>query len=145
MARDNLHKLLSIDIEKHKVHPKAPFEAEPDAIAFYDDFAINQEYLDALAKPLYYHNYMTLLPSFLSAAVNDTLDDIKSVPAMTKETIVEAFDLKYSYTEFVFLNIFQALRYPSKKFRTITDAKKMKILDLKHRDEVRNFELNFLF
>lgn len=137
MAKENLYKLLQIDIEKNKIMPTDLFEPEPEDIKFHDYYQIDQEYLDTLTQPLYYHNYMTLLPKFLTAVVDNKIEDIKNVPPMSKETIVEAFDVKYTYKEFIFHNVYQALRYPMKKHRVDKKEKKMKILDLKNRDEVR--------
>lgn len=137
IARESLHKLLKIDLEKHKISQIDPY-GEP-VTEFYDEFEIDQEFLEKLAQPLYYHNYMTLLPKFLVAVVGSKLDETKNIPEMSKDSIMEALDLNYSYKEFVFLNVFQALRYPTKKSRADTKEKGMKILDLKNRDEVRTW------
>jgi len=134
IVKDMLHKLLGIDLETQKVKLTPKFESEPirEDIKFPDDFNVDQEYLDKLTQPLYYHNYMTLLPQLLTAVTSGELEDIKNIPEMTKVIALEAFGIDYSHKEFVFLNVFQALRYPRPTTRADTKTQTMKILDVKY-------------
>ncbi|CAG9811640.1 unnamed protein product [Chironomus riparius] len=134
IVKDMLLKLLGIDLETQKIKITPKFESEPkrEDIQFPDEFKIDQDYLDKLTQPLYYHNYMTLLPQLLTAATHGQLEDIKSIPEMTKATALEAFGIDYSHKEFVFLNVFQSLRYPRTVVRADTKAQTMKILDVKY-------------
>jgi len=137
IVKDMMYKLLCIDVEKKKVHVKALFESEPDRkhIKFSEKFTVNENYLDELFKPLYYHNYMTLFPKFLHAVTKGSIEDIKEVPEMSKSSVLEAMDSKYSYKDFQFLNVFQALRYPRNFVRADTKTKEMKMIDLNNYEE----------
>ncbi|CAG9800237.1 unnamed protein product [Chironomus riparius] len=137
IVKDMMYKLLCINVEKQKVHVKPLFEPEPDRkdIKFPEEFAINQGYVNELTKPLYYHNYMTLLPKFLHAATKGSIEDIKDVPEMTKTLFLDSLDIKYCYKDFIFLNVFQALRYPRNSERADQKTKEMKMIDLKDHKE----------
>ncbi|KAL7014465.1 hypothetical protein ACKWTF_015943 [Chironomus riparius] len=134
IIKDMLHKLLGIDIESRKVQVKPIFEPEPKSedIKFPSEFEIDQEYLDMLTQPLHYHNYMSLLPKLLTAVTSGQLEDIKNIREMTKSSTMHAFGIDYSYKQFVFLNVFQALRYPRTVVRADTKDQTMKILDVKY-------------
>lgn len=134
IVKEMLAKLLQIDIEKHKVHIQPPFTPEPErkSIKFHEDYHVDQEYLDKLSSPLYYHNYMSLLPKFIDAALDGPLETIKDVPEMTKINAMEAFDIKYSYNDFILFNVFQALRFPRTASRADTKEKRMKVLNKLH-------------
>lgn len=138
IIKNMLYKLLKIDIQAQKIQVKPPFEAEPkrEDVKFPDCYEIDQEYLDKLTQPLYYHNYITLLPKLLTAVTSGSIEDIKDIPEMTKNTAMEALGIDYSYKDFIFLNVFQALRYPRTSDRADTKAQVMKILDLKNHKEV---------
>ncbi|KAG5667535.1 hypothetical protein PVAND_015514 [Polypedilum vanderplanki] len=138
IVKEMLHKLLSIDIENKKIKVQEPFVPEPDdkSLKFDDSYAVNKEYLNELAQPLYYHNYMTLLPKFIEAVTTGKVEEIKNIPEMTKSTAIEAFGIDYSQNEFIFLNIFQALRYPRSSSRADTKLGEMKIIDVKYKNEI---------
>ncbi|KAG5666642.1 hypothetical protein PVAND_014658 [Polypedilum vanderplanki] len=138
IVKEMLHKLLSIDIEKKKIKVQESFVPEPDdkSLKFHDSYTVNKEYLDKLAQPLYYHNYMTLLPKFIEAVTIGKVEEIKNIPEMTKTSAMEAFGIDYSQNEFIFFNIFQALRYPRSSARADTKLAEMKIIDVKYRDEI---------
>ncbi|CAG9811641.1 unnamed protein product [Chironomus riparius] len=138
IVREMIHKLLNIDLELDNVKVAPLFEPEPkrEDIKFPDAFEIDVEYLDELTQPLYYHNYMSLLPQLLTAVTSGQLQDIKNIPEMTKTSTMHAFGTDYSYKKFIFLNVYQALRYPRPADRIDFTAQTMKILDTKYHDEV---------
>jgi len=138
IVKEMLHKFLGIDLEFDNVKIAPLFEPEPkrEDLKFPDEFEVDTEYLDELTQPLYYHNYMSLLPQLLTAATSGQLEDIKNIPEMTKTSTMMSFGIDYSYKKFLFLNVFQALRYPRTANRVDTTAQAMKILDVKHHDEV---------
>lgn len=136
IAKKSLHKLLSIDTESHQTHPSELFYSESkEPRTFHDDFTINQEYLNKLMQHVLYHNYMSLLPEFIPFAVQEEFENIKNVPTMTKKSIVKAFGVNYSYKTFVFINVFQALRYPTKQLKAKAAKKNPKIFDLSNSSE----------
>lgn len=136
IVKEMLCKLLNIDLELATVKVSSHFETEPKRIKFSDEFEINTEYLDELTQSLYYHNYMSILPQLLTAVTSGQLEDIKNIPEMTKRSTMINFGIDYSYKQFIFLNVFQALRYPRTSDRVDFKAKTMKILDVKYHDEI---------
>ncbi|XP_070508522.1 uncharacterized protein [Chironomus tepperi] len=138
IVKEMLHKLLNLNLDLDSIKLAPLFVPEParEDIKFPDEFDIDIEYLDELTQPLYYHNYMSLLPQLLTAVTSGQLEDIKNIPAMTKTSTMKTFGIDYSYKKFVFLNVFQALRYPRPSDRVDFTAKTMKILDVKYHDEV---------
>lgn len=82
--------------------------------------------------------------------------DIKKIPLLfNKKLLLETFEIKgCDLSEFMLLNIYQALRYTTKQERCDTKQKCMKILDLKNsreaKDEIRKdikkiFDAQFKF
>ena len=138
IVKEMLYKLLGIDLETNKIKLTPLFKPEPkrEDIKFPDEYKIDQEYLDKLTQPLYYHNYISLLPQFLKAATSGPLEDIKGIPEMTKATALEAFGIDYGHKKFVCLNVFQALRYPRNSARVDREGESMKIVDVKYHKEV---------
>ncbi|XP_037027479.1 uncharacterized protein LOC119068126 [Bradysia coprophila] len=129
-----LYKLLGIDMSK-KVKVMPPFVDEPRDIKFYDEAnQINYEYLDELAKPIFFVNYLTLIPKYLKMIITDS-DSVKDIATLSRRTILEALDVEYEYKEFVLFNVFQALRFSTRALREDTDSEEMKIADPKDHDE----------
>lgn len=130
IAESILYKLLGIDMSK-KVSVKPPFVEEPNDITFYDQPNINYDYLNELIKPLFYVDYLTLIPMYLKAFAEDS-DSFKDISTVSKTA---ALEVEYDYNEFMLLNIFQAARYRTRASREDTDSETMKIVDLKDRNE----------
>lgn len=134
VADNMLIKILGIDMSK-KVLVKPPFVEEPKQIKFLDEPRINERFLDELFKPQFFVNYLTLIPKYLMAIKGGDPDNFKSIPTMSKITILEALEVGYDYKDFVLFNVFQALRYRTRTSREDTDKEQMKIVDLKDHDE----------
>lgn len=135
IAESILFKLLGVDMSK-KVSAKAAFVDEPQDIQFNDQPDINYDYLDELIKPLFYVDYLTLIPTYLKAlAADDSPDSFKDIPTLSNASTLEALEVDYSYREFALFNVFQALRYRIRASREDTDGETMKIADLKDPSE----------
>lgn len=132
IAKNMLYKLLGIDMVKHKVEVKPLYDQEPtfDEIKFYDEPAFDNDYLAELYKPLFYIDYLTLIPTCLDAAVNNNLDSIKNMPALSNSLVLKSLEISYDYDEFRSMNAFQALLYTTRMDRENSEDKVMKIVDL---------------
>ncbi len=131
IAQKTLYRLLGIDMSK-KVSTKPPFVEEPHDIKFYDQPKINYDYLEELIKPLFYVNYLTLIPSYLKAFV-DGSDSYKFIATLSKASVLETLQIDYDYKEFTLFNVFHAVRYRTRASREDTESETMKIVDLKDR------------
>ncbi|XP_070490118.1 uncharacterized protein [Chironomus tepperi] len=140
---DMMIKLLQIDIEKYKINVEEP----PKELVFNDTFEINSIYVKELTENLSHLNITASIPVYLNAVINGTFEDVKTMPAVDSNLFLNALDINYSYETYMFLNVFQALRYTTKQERCDTEIKTMKIIDLKNYKEaledvklyVRNF------
>jgi hypothetical protein len=132
IIKDMMIKLLEIDVDKHKVNVDEPIS---DEIVFYDNFQPNYSYIKKLTAELKHLNMVALIPTYLDTAVNGHLESIKNIPTLDSNQFLKALNINYSLKNFMFLNVFQALAYPTKQDRCDTDNKKMRIIDLKNYDE----------
>ncbi|KAJ6637003.1 hypothetical protein Bhyg_09729 [Pseudolycoriella hygida] len=130
ISRSALYKLLGIDIKKNKIDAKPVFVDEPKDIQFYDEPNMNYEYADELCKPLFYVNYLSLIPEYFKAICDD-LDRLKNIPTLKKASVLATLQVDYDFKDFILFNIFQALRYRTRASREDTESECMKIVDLK--------------
>lgn len=135
-----LYRLLGIDIERHKTPLKGLFEGDFDIrdIKFHDEPNFNEDYLTELSESLYHVNYLTLIPKYFEAVMNKRLESIKDVPEMTSSTILETLQVDYPFNLFLLFNVIQALLYTTRTDRENSSEEKMKIPDLKNKDEAMN-------
>ena len=140
-----LCKLLGINLNDHKITLQKLFIPEPELaeIMFYDKPNIDETYLNKFKKPLSYINYLALLPKYFEAAVDD-FKLMKDIPKLSDSTVLETLQVDYSYDLFIFFNVFQALRYPTRASREDSEMNKMKILDLKNQQEAMNDVKDFI-
>lgn len=125
-----LYKLLGIDMS-NKVRVKPPFVEEPRDINFYDVPEINYAYLDELVKPVFFVNYLTLIPKYFKAIISGSDDSARDIATLSKRSILEALEIEYEYQTFALFNVFQALRFNTRARRENTENEEMKIADLK--------------
>lgn len=146
IIKEMLYKLLGIDINRQKTPLEPLFDPEPEIsdIQFYDEPVINETYLAELTKPIHYINYLSLIPKYFDAAINDRLESIKDVPKMSNVTVLKSLQIDYPYNLFLFFNVFQALRYSTRASREDLTSKKMKIVDLKNHQEAANDVKNYI-
>ncbi|CAM4895296.1 unnamed protein product [Rotaria socialis] len=132
IAQKMLDQLIGLDLNKYKTLVKPLFENEPslNEIEFHDQMHVDETYLDELMKTFYYVDYITLLPKYISAVVNNNIDSIKDIPILNQTSISEAININYDIKIFKFYNVIQALLYTSKASRVDGDNEKMKIIDL---------------
>ncbi|XP_070506970.1 uncharacterized protein [Chironomus tepperi] len=143
IIKDMMIKLLGIDIDQHKINVE--YEV-PENLEFYDNFKPNFAYIKELTAQLKHLNMVALVPVYLDAAINGPLDSIKNIPIIDSNWFLKALNINYSFRNFMFLNVFQALAYTTKQDRCDTDSKTMKIIDLKNHDaameDVKNYVRN---
>ncbi|KAL7048061.1 hypothetical protein ACKWTF_003198 [Chironomus riparius] len=132
LIEDMMIILLEIDVEKHKINADEP---APSSLVYYDSFKINSTYVKELTENFKHLNIVASIPVYLNAVINGTLDDIKIIPVLDTNTFLNALDINYSYDEYMFFNVFQALVYTTKLERCNTENKTMKIIDLKNYEE----------
>jgi Mg-chelatase subunit ChlD len=132
IAQKMLDQLIGLDLNKYKTTVQPLFEIEPplNEIQFHDQVHIDQTYLDELLKTVYYVDYVTLLPKYISAVISDKTDSIKDIPAINQESICEELKINYDLNTFKFYNTFQALLYTSKASRIDSEKEMMKMIDL---------------
>jgi hypothetical protein len=132
IAQKMLDQLIGLNLDKYKTAIQPLFEPEPalNEIQFHDQVHLNQAYLDELLKTVYYVDYVTLLPKYISAVVNNKMDSIKDMPSINQESICDALKINYDLNTFKFYNTFQALFYTSKASRVDSEKEMMKMIDL---------------
>lgn len=124
-----LHKLLGIDFDKYGT--KIPDLYETDEDPSFCDYPQNDfGLLNETRKQFWYLDHVTKLPVFLEASVNNNLDQIKSIPELTEDSVVKALNIDCSYQHFILGCIAQAILYPQKANRVDTENKRMIITDL---------------
>ena len=130
IAQQMLDRLIGLNLDQYKSPLKALFEEEPawNDIAFHDQVHLDQAYFDELLKTVYYVDYVTLLPTFISAAIHSTA--LKDVPTLNEDSIRDALKISYQTKTFKFYNVVQALIYTSKASRVDSDNERMKMIDL---------------
>ncbi|CAF4880464.1 unnamed protein product [Rotaria sp. Silwood1] len=132
IAQKMLDQLIGLDLNKYKTLVQPLFENEPtlDEIQFHDQIHIDESYLDELLETVYYVDYITLLPKYISAVINNNIDNIKDIPIINQNFICETLEINYDIKTFKFYNVVQALLFTSKASRVNSDNEKMKIIDL---------------
>jgi hypothetical protein len=132
IAQKMLDQLIGLDLNKYKTPVQPLFEIEPalNEIQFHDQIHIDETYLDELLKTVYYVDYVTLLPKYISAVINDNTDSIKNIPTINQNSICEALNINYDLKTFKFYNVIQALLYTSKASRIDSEKEMMKMIDL---------------
>ena len=130
IAQRMLDRLIGLDLEKYKTPLKPLFEDEPawNEMPFHDQVHLDQAYFDELLKTVYYVDYVSLLPTFISAAIHST--SLKDIPAISEESVRDALKITYETKTFKFYNVVQALIYTSKASRVDSDNERMKMIDL---------------
>ncbi|CAF0807666.1 unnamed protein product [Adineta ricciae] len=132
IAQKMLERLIGLDLNAHRTPLQALYEPEPPLadIVFHDQVHIDKSYLDELLQTVYYVDYVTLLPKYLSAAVNGDIESIKQIPPVDESFICKELNISYDLETFKFYNVFQALVYTSKASRVNSDNETMKMIDL---------------
>jgi len=132
IAQKMLDQLIGLDLNKYKTPLQPLFENEPllNEIQFHDQVHNDDLYLEELLKTVYYVDYVTLLPKYISAVINNNTNSIKDIPALNQDAISEVLNINYDLKTFKFYNVFQALLFTSKASRIDSDNEKMKIIDL---------------
>jgi hypothetical protein len=132
IAQKMLDQLIGLDLNKYKTPVQPLFDNEPllNEIQFHDQIHMNETYLDELLKTVYYVDYVTLLPKYISAVINDNTDSIKNIPIINQNSICEILNINYDLKIFKFYNVIQALLYTSKASRIDSEKEIMKIIDL---------------
>ena len=132
IAQKMLDRLVGLDLNKYKTLVKPLYEIEPplNEIKFHDQIHLNEEYFDELLKTVYYVDYVTLLPIYISSVILENTNNIQDIPEINEDSICKALDIKYDIRMFKFYNVIQALVYTSKASRVDSDNHKMKIIDL---------------
>ena len=132
IAQKMLDQLVGLDLNKYKTPIQPLFENEPplNEIQFHDQPHIDETYLDELLKTVYYVDYITLLPKYISAVINDNTNSIKDIPAINQDSICEALNINYDLKIFKFYNVIQAVLYTSKASQVDSDNGTMKMIDL---------------
>ncbi|CAF3550969.1 unnamed protein product [Rotaria sp. Silwood1] len=135
IAQKMLDRLIGLDLNKYKTPTQPLFQNEPllDEIQFHDKAHVDEKYLDELIATVYYVDYVTLLPKFISAVVNSNTNSIKDISPINQDSICQTLDIDYNLKFFKFFNIFQALQYTTKASRVDSDNEKMKIIDVGNR------------
>lgn len=92
IAKEMLHKLLGIDLVKHKTELTPFDEPEPEVgdVKFHDEPFINYEYLHELWKPVNKLKYLVTTPELLNAAINNRLGTIKDMPTTDDATFLKS-------------------------------------------------------
>lgn len=135
IAKAILYKLLGIDLAKYK-EPTAPlFKDERANIKFHDEPNVNHAYLTELFKPLFYVNYLTLVPTYVKVAVKGPMEGIKDIQPINDQFVLKSLDIDYGYKDFLLFSVFQAALYTTRADREDSENEKMKILDLKNYKE----------
>jgi hypothetical protein len=137
-----LHKLLGIDIEKHKVKVELPMDEEN--VKLYDKINLNLKYLKSFVENLEFACSIALIPKFFEAVIQNRLDDIPKISKIDEKFVLEVLDMKdCEFKDFMFMNVYQALRYTTKQERCDTEKKTMKILDIKNyiegKEDIQNY------
>ena len=132
IAQKMLDQLIGLDLNQYKTPVCPLFENEPSLaeIPFHDQVHIDDAYLDELLKTVYYVDYVTLLPNYLSAVINDRTNSIKDIPTIDQNSICAALHIDYDLKTFKFYNTVQALLYTSKASRIDSEKEMMKMIDL---------------
>ncbi|UJR09050.1 hypothetical protein I4U23_013298 [Adineta vaga] len=132
IAQKMLERLIGLDLNKYKTSLQPLYEPEPtlNEISFHDQLHIDQTYLDELLQTVYYVDYVTLLPKYISAVVNNNTDSIKQISSIDENFICKELKIDYDLQTFKFYNVFQALYYTSKASRVDSDNETMKMIDL---------------
>lgn len=141
-SKNMLHKLLGIDIVKHKVKVELPFDEEN--VKFYDKVHLDSEFFESLSSNLGFINFIALTPKLFEAVIKVNPDDFKNIPQLDEKLVLESLEIKNcKFTDFMLLNVYQALRYTTKQERCDVNEKSMLILDLKNhleaKDEIKNY------
>ncbi|CAF1527425.1 unnamed protein product [Adineta steineri] len=132
IAQKMLDQLIGLDLNKYKTSLQPSFEVEPslNEIQFHDQIHTDEIYLDELLQTVYYVDYITLLPKYISAVINNNIDSMKNIPSINEKFICEELQINYDLKTFKFYNVFQALVYTSKASRVDSDNEVMKMIDL---------------
>jgi len=127
-----LEKLIGLDFERYKTPVQPLFEPEPALtdIHFHDRIHLNEDYLNELLQTVSYVDYVTLLPTYLSAVVNQQMETLKTSSSLNDEFICQALNINYDLKQFRLYNVIQALLYPSKASRVDSENDRMKMIDL---------------
>lgn len=132
IAQKMLDQLVGLDLNKYKTPVQPLFEVEPalNEIQFHDQMHIDQTYLNELLQTVYYVDYVTLLPKYISAVMNEKTDSIKDIPTIDEHSICDSLKIDYDLNMFKFYNAIQALLYTSKASRIDSEKEMMKMIDL---------------
>ena len=132
LAQKMLDQLIGLDLNRYKTSVQPLFENELplNEISFHDQVHIDEAYLDELLKTVYYVDYVTLLPKYLSAVIEDRTTSIKEIPPMDSNSICTELKIDYDLKMFKFYNTVQALVYTSKASRVDSEKELMKMIDL---------------
>lgn len=132
IAQQMLDRLIGLDLDRYKTPVQGLFENEPalNEISFHDQVHLDEAYLDELLKTVYYVDYITLLPKYLSAVINDQTNSIKDISPIDSTSICTELHIGYDLKMFKFYNTVQALVYTSKASRVDSEKEMMKMIDL---------------
>jgi hypothetical protein len=138
-SAEMLKDLLGIDFDKYATKVPGYFEVDEFPV-FYDTHHVKEDKLDKMLKDTWYLDYVTLLPTALTAVYSDSpVDGIKNIPPMSEDTIVKAIDIDYDYRTFRLVNFVQSLIFHKKEVRVDDEGKKMKLIDLGKSDVAQKF------
>ncbi|KAL7040430.1 hypothetical protein ACKWTF_000389 [Chironomus riparius] len=135
IIKDMMVKLLGINIDQNKTNVDQPV---PTDLIFHDNYQPNFTYIKELTAQLKHLNMVALIPLYLDAAINGPLESVRNIPLLDSNWFLNALDINYSFKNFMFLNVFQALAYTTKQERCDKENKKMTIIDLKNSEEALN-------
>ncbi|CAF1283955.1 unnamed protein product [Rotaria sordida] len=147
IAQKMLDQLVGLDLNKYKTLVQPLFENEPllNEIKFHDQIHIDELYLDELFKTIYYVDYITLLPKYISDVINNNnTNNIKDISSINENSICQTLNINYDLKTFKFYNIIQALLYTSKASRVDSDNEKMKIIDLIDEKAAKNMVQDYI-
>ncbi|AYV83841.1 MAG: hypothetical protein Hyperionvirus12_38 [Hyperionvirus sp.] len=123
VMREDLNKLVGLDLERFKTKTQELLVAEDEKVEFYDKYHVGKELLGDLLKGCWYVDYLTLLPEFLGG-------DVKAVGAMDEKSVGRALGIDYDLKMYQFFTIVQSMLYNNKQDRVDSDGEKMLIDEL---------------
>ena len=134
--KENLNKLLGIDIEKNATKLPNLFEKLEDP-KFYDNFFINKTIVNEYKKLI---GWTEIIPySYMLFSKLYEPNYIEAIKNLEYEFTKDYFGIDYDYDKFIAFNIVQSLIFKDKSERDDDDEKIMKIIDSNNEEEVDNF------